>query len=540
MKRVTKAEIMDFHQFCCHRQSQHPNLPPYPTLPSPTRSHSNRSQEYDEEPVYSRPTSSISSTPTYTSDGPQTPYRSRSPMNMDEIVSYKIGGDGSPDPTMPSLVSPNPDRVKRKAIPSPRPPQGSAGGIGHYGLELPGPRETPELRVGSIELKYSLPPIPLSETDPRNTKGQEHEAPPAGNSEPSPLPVPARAVSGVPAFPLFPTSYPEPGSGNAKTLGQDSYHPRHLDSSPLPGHVTADTLTPVSPVAPASYPVTDLGDIKGPGQEASFYGDLMPSPLPIQSAAHIGEPTLPLSTNSYPETESRHSKEVPRNQGPISGSRGFENIPLPVHVTADTSVPAIRKTLPSNAEDCTLELVKDLRNSETKAPEANHSQEDIAEPQIPNRPSPLPPMAFTDIEPGLELVTTYAAPSTRLYSHPERPEPDSVSVRQSIRSSASNGKSKLRFFKRLAVSKNGSSSDQVAPIPLGLQHCFSLCAQSLLLWSRKDSDFIVRISHPFKTGQKLNLRDPYVDPSTQQKGFSIRLVAANSRLIAAYVYTNKV
>jgi hypothetical protein len=582
MKRISKAEVMELHQFCCRGQNCNPSPQSDPPLSSPIFIQSNRTQEYNYEAPYSRPTSSISSTPTYTSDGLQTPFRSRSPMSMDKIVSYDVIREGTPEPPlMASLVSRSSDRVKRKALRSPIPAARSIDESAWTGVDIPRQGRTRDNRLGSMDTTYSLSsnafseaashnakeaswqevpipasdkvaPEPLPAQMPHHIEPQIHHIPSASCAEtdpapipqpfeptpPPPPPVPARADSRALMHHLTPISALETDSGNLRGSGRDLPIFRRFERPPIPARHSADTRAKSYSESDRSYLETDTENIQNTGLVAPSLRHLQPSPIPDQASIETESPGNPLSTISYPDTETGDEKHR-GEEAPVL--ERLESSPPPVKspMAVEDSDPP--RTM-SIAEDCTLELVTDLRRSPPRVPGEKYPPSANEDPSTPRKLSLAQSVAPKDVEAGLELASAFAAPlaiNTRFYPHPERVEPDTISIRPSIKSSGSNRKSKLGFFKKLGGSKNTSALDAAPPLPPNLQACFSICARSLLIWSKRDSDFIVRVSHPFKSGQRVDL-GTNSEATNQRKGFSIRLVAASSEFVAAYTCTNSV
>jgi hypothetical protein len=547
LKRVMKAEAKDFNLFCSRR------LDPIPTTQSYLRCsqslQADRIPEYEYDTTYSRPTSSMSSTPTCAYEGPQTPSRSRSPMNMNEIVSSTIGREGSPAPLeMTSLVARNSYRVKRKTLPSPRSPPRSIPGTSHFGTEPQEPGKLRRSRVGSIDATYTPSLDPLAGIYPGHTNALIHDALDEG-LKPSPLQVRTYSNAGSLASSVTSHSHSEIVPAYGGDARFDSLAGNNLGPSLLPDSKIADPNGLISPMSPISSSNVGSESAENLRPSALLTGQRVHAPSPVQASKIPNSPTSPISPPSYSETDLQNQT----NAAPqVPAAHPSESSAPPITVADAIGVPPSSQT-PSNGDDCTLELVHHLpsserRDSERRDLEAQYpTRESITPNQLPRQPLGVPNTSLKDIESGLELATTFnppRAPRTHSYGHPERPiEPDAISLRPSIRSSNSKGKSKFGFLKRFGGSKNLSVEEVVPSLPDSLQFCFSVCSQSLVLWSKKDSDFIVQIKHPFKTGRKIDLgnsRESNLDISGQRKGFSIRFVVASSQIVAAYACVNKV
>jgi hypothetical protein len=535
---VVKAEAKDLTVFFSRRQDPAPATHSYPSVPSSQSLQADWIPEYEYDTSYSRPASSISSTPTYAYDGPYTPYRSKSPMNMNEIVSGTIAREASPDPPeVTSLVARNSYRVKRKTLPSPKSPPRSIPEPGHRRVEKQESGIKRRSRVGSMDASYAPSLDPYAESESGHTQTAMHEAHGIEPLKPSRLQFRTHSNAG---------SYTSSGASHSHSEIVPAYgaeaHPASLvpgslGPSLLPDSQVGDVEGPISPMSLTSSSNTGFNNTESLTPNALNMGHRAQSPSPVQTSETPNSPTSPMSPPSYSETNLRNRADEKRQ---------FELPPLPVQAASDVGIPFAQGPL-SSEDDCTLELVHHLPESERKASEAHYATGQSIPPP-PSRQAPgFPDNSRQDIEPGLELApSTRSTPPATDHSHyrpySERPiEPDAASIRPSIRSSNSVGKSKFGFLKRFGGSSRGV--DSVPSLPSNLQFCFSICSRSLLLWSKKDSDIIVQIKHPFKTGRRLDLgnsREPYSNSSGQRKGFSIRLVTASSQIVAAYACANKV
>ncbi|KAK3687889.1 hypothetical protein B0T22DRAFT_489690 [Podospora appendiculata] len=82
------------------------------------------------------------------------------------------------------------------------------------------------------------------------------------------------------------------------------------------------------------------------------------------------------------------------------------------------------------------------------------------------------------------------------------------------------------------VSNQGSvEKATLIPVPEDLSFCFSTAGTSLLLWTKKIADHIVKLHWPFEDGQKLSLTTP-----GEASPPSLRLVQAGTSLVAAVVF----
>jgi hypothetical protein len=306
---------------------------------------------------------------------------------------------------------------------------------------------------------------------------------------------------------------------------------KDLERLPFLARITADARAMSYSESQPSYSEADTGFVQGSTLEAPILRHLQPSPIPVHASVTTEPSSYPRSITSNVGTETGTEKHRGREATMIE--RLESSSPVNLLTNGEDSAPPRNLSI---ADECTLELVTDLRRSSGK----RYLPTEVQEPPPPNKSSPLQSVAPEVMEAGLELATDFPAPlaiSTRYSFHPERVEPGSISVPSSIRSTGSNRKSKLGFFKRLGNSKNTSSTGATPPLPSNLQAYFSICGQSLFVWSKRDSSFIVRISDPFTSGQKVDLGAPWEpnnDAASDRNAFSIRMVAANSQFFAAY------
>jgi hypothetical protein len=540
-----KAEAQDFNLFCCRRQDPAPSTQSYSLVPPSQSLQADRIPEYEYDTMYSRPASSISSTPTYAYYGPQTPDRSRSPMSMNGFISSAIGRKGSPDaPEITTLVARNSYRVKRKTLISPKQPPRSITGTAHFGAESQEPGGFRRSRVGSIDASYMPSLDPQAEADLGNEKALEHEALGFESLKPSPLHVRTYSNAGSFASSVNSHSHSEGAPAYGRNGLIESKAGDDLEPSLSATSKVADSSGPISPTSPVSSSDMGLESAENLQPDTLLTGQRVHVPSPAHLSESSNSLASPTSPPSYSETDLRN-RTTANPYDPI-----YEPIettpPLPIQIPRGIGIPPSSQA-PSNGDDCTLELVEHLPRSERRPLEEYHPARNNDVQEQPSRQPPgIPNHSPKDIESGLELVPIFVPPAiTRIDAdvNHERPvEPDVVSLRPSIRSSNNKGGSKFGFLRRLGGSKNMNTADAVPPLPENLQYCFSVCSQSLLIWSKKDSDFVVEMKYPFKTGRRLRLGNPresHLELLGQRKDFSIRFVVASRQITAAYACANK-
>jgi hypothetical protein len=427
----------------------------------------------------------------------------------------------------PAQLSRSQFRVRRKTLSSPRP--------------IPDRIEETDYNDTNIFEKIEHRPLfddrAASAMSPLANANQEASIACLHDKEslrPFPLQV-RRPSSTIEPNPLFSPKSPSELNEDEAAIHQDSLQADPLGPSAMTVSIPANLRqTPSDPLSPVSPEGTYLG--------ASDHSPSLPSLIYSPSQRAHSQDGLKIKSMCVPDglERSMHGVEDPRLDSLRPQRDVSATVETPSYIGAETS----RAQAPT-MEDCTLELVDDLNSTGLRVSQDYRGSPDSRIPNSIKQPYPTPYPVEKLVESGLELAPQFVPPVTmRKYSypHPERADPDGLSLRPSVKSSGGS-KSKLRFLRRLGGTKETAVADSMPSLPPNLQSCFTVCSSSLLLWSKKDSDYIVQIRSPFTSGQRLNLatpREPYSDFTNVQKGFSIRLVAGSTKMAVAYACSNKV
>jgi hypothetical protein len=164
----------------------------------------------------------------------------------------------------------------------------------------------------------------------------------------------------------------------------------------------------------------------------------------------------------------------------------------------------------------------------------------------------LPPILAQTIIPGLEIAHRPPA-RVQTVAHRDRgPQPwargqqpvessevhmlDTHPWNRKNDDSASTISRKRRYFFNF---KSRSEKPTPTPLPASLELCFSSCGSNLILWCSKDAAQIIRIRHPFRSGQRYSLDLPEsMDGKTPNT--SIRYLASSGETIVALVHIGNV
>ncbi|KAK3324466.1 hypothetical protein B0T19DRAFT_477361 [Cercophora scortea] len=202
---------------------------------------------------------------------------------------------------------------------------------------------------------------------------------------------------------------------------------------------------------------------------------------------------------------------------------------------------------PSTEPDTPASEDRPFYHEGSQAPSITSQQRSPREPL-----SPAAESSYT-IDDGLQAVHTEerkprlphpphppATPEPRHYvPQPYIPSPaktPSLSGGSATSKSKTNILSSFGLGKRTSAKSSNRGSIEKAtsiPVPEDLSFCFSAAGTSLLLWTKKTADHIVKLHWPFEDGQKLWLTTP-----GEANTPSLRLVQAGTSLVAAVAFAD--
>ncbi|KAM7185595.1 hypothetical protein V8F20_011729 [Naviculisporaceae sp. PSN 640] len=263
--------------------------------------------------------------------------------------------------------------------------------------------------------------------------------------------------------------------------------------------------------------------------EQSFI-DKMPSPKPaadIDSQATTNDPLSPSSSNGQTAGFSPHSAHSSSWHSMQSGQSTFSShrrqwVSSPLSTTPSSPQPQLTRrdsSTPPTIIKPLIDVDSGLQVVEENEPEA---------PAWGVEPSPHPPDSSSTHHMGIQPQV-----STRTST------PSDLSYKESTKKIGF-----FRFKKRSissAHSTDRSSLPQAQQMPQDLCFCFSVVGTALLMWTKRHTDYVVKLILPFHNGQKLSLSHGpgSRSSSTWDANCGIKLVGAGNHLVAVVVSQDK-